>query len=324
MSLVFDALRHVEAAAGGAMAASAPTPVASRRPRRAWALSVAAALPAVALAGYLLAGAGEAGAADPVVAGDMAQVDDAAGSASWTAEADGLALVDLTRAAAPVSSTGAAAVREIVAPRTPEAAAVQVAVPVAAGADDGRAEIHAAAPGQHSSVLPAAPPMTAAEPAGPVLSSAAAPMPAERPPGRISIEVTRGGRATAGAPPADAASVRPTVAAIERAVAAGDVAAAELHLDALSGLLHEDSLTLLRMRAWVASVRGDADEAELGYRRILQRVPDDANAAVNVARFEAGRGEIDSARGRLTRLSGRHPGSAQVRGAMAELEAMAR
>ena len=89
--------------------------------------------------------------------------------------------------------------------------------------------------------------------------------------------------------------------------------------DGLLARLAPESLTLLRMQAWVAHAGNDTARAETLYRRIAERVPEDVNAGVNIALLDARRGDADAARTRLVRLSGRHPRSPQVARALAEL-----
>ena len=60
--------------------------------------------------------------------------------------------------------------------------------------------------------------------------------------------------------------------------------------------LHEQSLTLLRMKAWYAFSAEQDDDAIMLYRQLLERVAHDENAAVNLAILEARAGNIDEAR----------------------------
>ncbi|MBD9370289.1 hypothetical protein [Xanthomonas sp. XNM01] len=115
-----------------------------------------------------------------------------------------------------------------------------------------------------------------------------------------------------------------TISAIEAAIADGDTARARQALTELEALLPSSSLTLLRMQAWVAHRGGDMTSAEQLYLRIAERVPDDENAGVNIALLSAGRGDVEDARLRLTRLAGRHNRSALVARALADIEAQAR
>lgn len=138
----------------------------------------------------------------------------------------------------------------------------------------------------------------------------------------INIKVEQRASARAQGPGGNEADVRHSVRAIEAAVAAGDFDAARQALASLESMLHADSLTLLRMRAWVAHGSEDMAAAEQLYRRIAERVPDDINAGVNIALLDARRGDVADARSRLRRLSSRHSRSPQVARALAELDAL--
>lgn len=122
----------------------------------------------------------------------------------------------------------------------------------------------------------------------------------------------------------DDQTVQAAITAVERAMAADDTQAAGTALVRLEALLPKESLTLLRTQAWVAHASNDMQAAEQLYRQIIERMPDDANAGVNVALLDARRGEVDNARKRLQRLSGLYPRSTQVSRALSELDAAAR
>lgn len=120
----------------------------------------------------------------------------------------------------------------------------------------------------------------------------------------------------------DDRAIAQVVSEIEAAIAAGDVPGARNALARLEAILPVESLTLLRMRAWVAHGSQDMDSAEQLYRQIIERLPDDVNAGVNVALLDAGRGDIDDARHRLMHLAGRYARSPLVARALAELDAL--
>ena len=119
--------------------------------------------------------------------------------------------------------------------------------------------------------------------------------------------------------PADIAAL---VASVERAVGSGDDAAVDTALHRLEAALPEKSLTLLRMHAWVSYARGDFAGAAQAYRDIIERVPDDENASINIAILDARNGHVGRARARLSSLALQHAGSPQITRALAELEAM--
>lgn len=165
---------------------------------------------------------------------------------------------------------------------------------------------------------PPAPPVAAA---GAANTIAAAPTASPSAPSPISIKVERRtGAGTTARPDADDGQVARTVADIESAMSTGDLPAARRALAQLDAQLPGESLTLLRMQAWVSHADNDAANAERLYRRIVERVPDDINAGVNIALLDARRGDLDDARQRLTRLSGRYPRSQQITRALAELD----
>lgn len=116
-------------------------------------------------------------------------------------------------------------------------------------------------------------------------------------------------------------AVRMAMNALNTAVAGGDEAGIDDAVTRLQALLPPQSLTLLRARAWVAHGGGDYAEAERLYRAILDRVPDDETAGVNLALLDARRGNVAEARTRLGQLASRNGRSTQVAQALAELEA---
>ena len=120
---------------------------------------------------------------------------------------------------------------------------------------------------------------------------------------------------------ADAAKVREAMGALHAAVGDADAAATGAAIARLEALLPAQSLTLLRARAWAAHGHSDLDEARRLYRAILDRVPDDEHASINLALLDARRGDVDQARARLDRLASRNARSPQVLRALAELEA---
>lgn len=86
-------------------------------------------------------------------------------------------------------------------------------------------------------------------------------------------------------------------------------------------MLPPRSLTLLRMQAWLAHERGDVASALALYRRILERVPGDQTAAINLAILEAAHGNGASARQRLRRLRADDSESRAIEHAIGMVEA---
>jgi tetratricopeptide (TPR) repeat protein len=109
----------------------------------------------------------------------------------------------------------------------------------------------------------------------------------------------------------DPAAVARQVDAMGDAIAQGDYDAAQTHLQALQHLLPPRSLTLLRMRAWLAQQRGEDAQALPLYREIVERIPGDRGAAINLALLEATAGQLDEARQRLRRLQASEGGASE-------------
>ncbi|MCR6685642.1 tetratricopeptide repeat protein [Pseudoxanthomonas sp.] len=123
---------------------------------------------------------------------------------------------------------------------------------------------------------------------------------------------------------ADANAVRGAMAELNAAVGEHDAEATAAAIARLQALLPAGSLTLLRARAWAAHGQGDYARAEQLYRAILDRVPDDEHAGVNLALLDARRGEMAEARARLDRMAARNARSPQIVQALAELDAARR
>lgn len=83
-------------------------------------------------------------------------------------------------------------------------------------------------------------------------------------------------------------------------------------LAALEDVLAPRSLTLIRMQAWFAFSRTRDHEARKLYQNILQRVPDDITAGVNIAVIDWRNQRRRAARSRISELHIRFPDSALV------------
>lgn len=118
-----------------------------------------------------------------------------------------------------------------------------------------------------------------------------------------------------------AVAVRMAMSTLHAAVAGHDASGTANAIARLQALLPAQSLTLLRAQAWAAHGGGDYAEAERLYRTILDRVPDDEHAGINLALLDARRGDVDDARARLDRMAARHSRSPQIAQALAELDA---
>lgn len=177
-------------------------------------------------------------------------------------------------------------------------------------------------------------PATVASARAPVVATSAAPMPpASRPPMpaesastlpmQISVRNAAAARA-ADDPGNEAQTVRAAMARLNAAIGDHDAPATDAALGELQRLLPAQSLPLLRARAWAAHARGDAEQAGQLYRAILERVPEDEYAGINLALLDARQGRLDQAQERLARLAARNSRSAAVAQALDELQAMPR
>jgi len=205
----------------------------------------------------------------------------------------------------------------------PAPAAVAIATPAEASPVPASPAAPAATP---PATRPTAPMAAIAAPVPaqvPVPAPAPAAQPAAMPAMRIAVTsaaAPRAERTAANREDPDPAAVRGAMAHLHAAVGDHDDQAREQAIGELQKLLPADSLTLLRARAWAAHGSGDTAQAERLYGAILQRVPDDEYASVNLALIDARRGALDQARDRLNQLAARGPHSAMVDNALAELE----
>ncbi len=108
----------------------------------------------------------------------------------------------------------------------------------------------------------------------------------------------------------------------EAAMANGDWSAAERHLNDLSSLLPADSLTLLRNKAWLLMNKGSDAESRKLYTRILERLPADLNAQLNLAILEQRVGDRRAAAERLQRILDDNPGQPDALAALDYLQAL--
>lgn len=206
--------------------------------------------------------------------------------------------------ATPVDSIDNAAIRPAYpttpAPTAPSRVAAHVAPPAAS-------IVPATAP----TVPPAAGPVAGNEPASPARA-------------QIQLSVRRQDPTSDRRDASDESTtvaVRMAMNALNTAVAGDDEAGIDDAVARLQALLPPQSLTLLRARAWVAHGGGDYAGAERLYRAILDRVPDDETAGVNLALLDARSGNVAEARTRLGQLASRNGRSKRVAQALAELEA---
>ncbi len=316
MSLIHDALREQDG----------PVPPVRPAPRASWWASRSAQarggmlLATAGVVGFLLAGTlllsfGKRGESGPPARAGASAASPARPPADAAATGPAITAVPSASPAmvhAPQPPFPGAAAAD--APRTPETLAMPALAPPPDRPDAGVADAAV-----DMEPTPAAPPPVRAPAPSP--ADAVASSEGTAPAIRIKVE-----RRTDTAPAGtgmDNRAVEQAVGEVESAMAGGDLPAARQALARLGALLPPESLTLLRMQAWIAHAGNDTAQAESLYRRIAERVPEDVNAGVNIALLDARRGEADAARQRLTQLSGRYPRSPQVARALAELDSTA-
>ena len=238
------------------------------------------------------------------------------------------------------TGSSAAAGQPPLPPATPAPAAIAVApspppttapaLPVAIGAEEGTVAAPAVAvatpiPVTAATSVAAPLPVAATAQTDATATTTAQPAAiAEATPPAIHISVSSTGKApiehaAGNKEEPDPVAVRGAMARLHAAVGDHDPQGQEQALAELGKLLPDDSLTLLRARAWAAHGSGDSAQAERLYGAILQRVPDDEYASVNLALLDARRGAVEQARDRLNQLAARGH-SPMVDNALAELE----
>lgn len=231
----------------------------------------------------------------------------AAGAGWW------LSSVDVSRPATTGAQTLAAATRgpapasalpPSAAPPSEPQAATPAATPPAAESPAASPPAQAA-PAQHS-------------PAPPPVKPVAKPSAAARKP------VARPAAVPPAAPQPEPAPVEQIHAEVMNAVAAGDLPAARAKLAELASRLPPDNLGLLRARAWVSAQGGAPAEAMRDYQAILQRLPGDENASLNLAALEAAAGQPEAARATIESALSRSPESERLQRALALLDGGAR
>ena len=75
-----------------------------------------------------------------------------------------------------------------------------------------------------------------------------------------------------------------------------DMAAAQGQLVGLRRQLTRSSISLVRAEAWFAYSSGDAITARREYQEVIERMPGDEEASINLASMEAGQNQIETAR----------------------------
>ena len=95
-------------------------------------------------------------------------------------------------------------------------------------------------------------------------------------------------------------------------MSSGNYDQAYSHLSKLQSKLPAQSITLLRMQAWYAVDTSDDNAARGLFLRILDRVPEDQNAGVNVALIDWRAKNFSAALARIDRLHQKYPDSSLV------------
>lgn len=113
--------------------------------------------------------------------------------------------------------------------------------------------------------------------------------------------------------------VETTYALFSQALATGDLASAREQLTRLEQGLPAESLTLLRARAWFLMRTQDVTAARAAYQTILDRLPGDENASLNLASIEVAGGHVEAARRLLTLAIQSNPDSQSARQALTRL-----
>lgn len=227
----------------------------------------------------------------------------------------------VTAAAAEPGAAPVSAMATAPAPVAVPAPAVAVAAP-------------AAAPARSSTPTPA----VAVEPAAPKTVVANSPRGEVAPPAAAAVtrsSTTRQARgvnrsntaaapAVATAPAVDDAPVELRFARFVAAMKESRTADAERELAALKERLPAGSLGLLRAQAWFDLRAGRDAAAAGGYRAILERLPGDEEAAINLASIQSRQQKTEEARATLDAASRLQPDSAALRAALAQFTPAAR
>ena len=224
-------------------------------------------------------------------------------------------------AAAPASTMAAAP-----APAVPALAVVPT--PAVAAAAPAAAPVQSPTPAPAVAVEPAAPKtVLAAGPRGETVAPAAAAVNRSgttRQARGVNRSTTAAAPAVAPAPAVDDAPVELRFARFVAAMKESRTADAERELAALKERLPAGSLGLVRAQAWFDLRAGRDAAAADGYRTILERLPGDEEAAINLASIQSRQQKTEEARATLDAASRLQPDSAALRAALAQFTPAAR
>lgn len=96
-----------------------------------------------------------------------------------------------------------------------------------------------------------------------------------------------------------------------------DMTAAESQLVGLRRLLTRSSISLVRAEAWFAYARGDAATARREYQEVIDRMPGDEEASINLASMEAAQQQTETARQILSDALRANPESEALKATLA-------
>jgi hypothetical protein len=118
-------------------------------------------------------------------------------------------------------------------------------------------------------------------------------------------------------PPAeDTQPIAQRFAQFMAAMNVSDMAGAQAELDALSKRLPPEALGLVRAQAWFDLKANHPDAAMKGYRSVLDRLPGDEEAAINLASLLSHAGHAEAARAVLAQAAQINPDSVPLRNAL--------
>ncbi|BEU94475.1 hypothetical protein ACDW_01800 [Acidovorax sp. DW039] len=307
MSLIHDALREMDKGTGTAAGAADFRALAPSSPTRSrwvpFAVGLVAVLAVAAAGGWVWHSTRAAAPLAAMVtpqAQAAAQVPAAVPPAAPAAPAE---LAPTPSASAPMTVAAASVSAAPAGTSMPGAVAPSTgsSVGVSSGASD--ASTHVGAGKVTSTPRASAVPRTAAAPK---------PARASRP------------EAVTSAPVAPAMPVEQRYALFLASMKAGDLAAAREQLSGLQSQIPPGTMTRLRAEAWFALQSGDEPTARRSYQDMLERLPGDEEAAINLASMEARAGQREKARQVLSDALAYNPGSETLLAALARFKAPAR
>lgn len=339
MSLIHDALKSMDSPQQDPKLVLARAPVTAARRRPAWLDAVLAFVIVVGagVVGWLtwqsqvkpradltpMANAPAKAAIQPVTPTPApTQMADASPSASTSPS---VPAAQETAAAVAVSDTAAVPVAAPTPPVAPANVAMQSTAstaPIATTAPT--APVAQAAPVAPRVSAPAVTMESAAAPAVPAQTAQATPRPAPQRQARSSRAAAPVADAPVAAPVVDDTPVELLFARYVTAMKEGRGADAERALGTLRERLPAGSIGLLRAQAWYDLRAGRDAAAADGYRAIIERMPGDEEAAINLASIQARQQKTEEARATLDAAVRLQPDSAALRAALAQFTPAAR